>query len=118
MSYAHLGMAFVCLVDDVTASASTGWGTLAQPPVERNQYVTGPQVASATGPRRRRPPERPRSETISSHALTGYDGNFLTFGNIFDSSHLEARAPRRRATSRRSSPALVNWSETSCLNTH
>ena len=40
----------VCLVDDVTASASTGWGTLAQPPVERNQYVTGPQVAPATGP--------------------------------------------------------------------
>ena len=40
----------VCLVDDVTASASTGWGTLAQPPVERNQYVTGPQVASAAGP--------------------------------------------------------------------
>ena len=50
MSCAHLRMAFVCLVDDVTASASTGWGTLAQPPVERNQYVTGPQVAPATGP--------------------------------------------------------------------
>ena len=31
------------------AGASTGWGTLAQP-VERNQYVTGPQVASAAGP--------------------------------------------------------------------
>ena len=39
----------VCLVDDVTASASIGWGTLAQP-VERNQYVTGPQVASAPAP--------------------------------------------------------------------